>query len=448
MQPLRSIIAAPWQYNEGMPNQSTDTYIANSKELMIADIAALVKFPSINGHKQQTKACLEYFLHKAESFGFKTMHTSGWEVGIVEMGQGDETLGILVHLDVVAIGDRAKWTHDPFDMQQRDGFLWGRGTEDDKGGVIMSLYAMQAVAQLGLPMRRKVWLIVGTSEESQWTDIEVFKREFPQPDFGFSPDGMFPIFNIEKGYADLLLTFKSDSLKGIQRLQGGESPNTVPSVAAMVLADGRHFEAQGVSTHSSIPEEGDNAIIKLCGQLGAAGEEFDFARFVNNCLQHGGCAPALKIDDGVDTLEGETIGLTTVTPTVVNIEPDGVKLTINIRNKFGTTKAEILRAFEAQSAKYAYGITVLDYLDPMRVSRKLPFLKVMGEVAEEYGLAGGFRMARGTSYAKSMPNFVSWGPVRQGDPQTAHVEDERLSIESMMLAAKAYARFIARIVTE
>jgi len=45
------------------------------------------------------------------------------------MGQGDETLGILVHLDVVGIGDLAKWTHDPFDVVQRDGFLWGRGTE-------------------------------------------------------------------------------------------------------------------------------------------------------------------------------------------------------------------------------------------------------------------------------------------------------------------------------
>jgi succinyl-diaminopimelate desuccinylase len=431
-----------------MRKENTDTYIENAKDEIISEIIKLVSFPSINGLKDQTCACLEYYLKRAQDFGFKTLHTSDWAVGIVEMGQGDETLGILVHLDVVGIGDPAKWTHDPFDAVQRDGFLWGRGIEDDKGGAVMSLYAMQAVRQLGLHFKKKVWVIVGTSEESHWTDIASFKREFPVPDYGFSPDGMFPIFNIEKGYADLVLDFKRDAQRGIKMLQGGDSPNTVPSKAEITLADGLNLVVQGVSTHSSTPEDGDNAIIKLCAALTAAGKEFDFVRFVKRFFQNSGRAKELKIDDEVDTLDGEYIGVTTVTPTIVALDKEGVKLTVNIRNKFGTGKEDVLGAFHAHAAEFAYDITLLDYLEPMRVSRKLPFLKVMREVSEEYGVDASFCYAKGTSYAKSMANFVSWGPTFAHDPQTAHVEDERLSVESMLLATKIYARFIARIALE
>lgn len=179
------------------------------------------------------------------------------------MGQGEETMGILVHLDVVGIGDREKWTNDPFEGVQCDGYLWGRGTEDDKGAAIMSLYAMKAVQELNLPMHGKVWLIVGTSEEGKWTDIASFKKEFPVPNYGFSPDGRFPIFNIEKGYADITLDFFRDGKREIKKLHAGDSPNTIPSKAKITLPDGKNVTVHGKATHSSVPKSGDNAIIKL-----------------------------------------------------------------------------------------------------------------------------------------------------------------------------------------
>jgi succinyl-diaminopimelate desuccinylase len=54
-------------------------------------------------------------------------------------------------------------------------------------------------------------------------------------------------------------------------------------------------------------------------------------------------------------------------------------------------------------------------------------------------------VASGSSYAKSMERFVSWGPVFPDDPQTAHVEDERLSVDTMLRATKLYAYFIYKI---
>ena len=54
-------------------------------------------------------------------------------------------LGILVHADVVPAGDVARWTHPPFGGELIDGAVWGRGSLDDKGPLVASLYAMAAL---------------------------------------------------------------------------------------------------------------------------------------------------------------------------------------------------------------------------------------------------------------------------------------------------------------
>ena len=432
-----------------MNKQKLAAYIDGQKDEIIKQILKLVSFQSINGNKIETLACLTYFLNIAQDLGFKTMTTSERDVGIVEMGQGEETLGILVHLDVVGIGDRDKWTNDPFEGIQRDGYLYGRGAEDDKGAAVMSLYAMKAVQQLGLPMHRKVWLIVGTSEEGKWTDIANFKKEFPVPSYGYSPDGRFPIFNIEKGYADINLDFFRDKERGIIKLRAGDSPNSIPSKAKITLADGKSVTVHGKATHSSVPKSGDNAIIKLCKKLENLVEiEFDFVRFINDFLSNEGHAHELLIHEHREIYEGENIGQTTISPTIITFAEDCVRLTVNIRHKYGITKDDILNSLAAQADEYGYKVTILDYLEPMWVSKEHPFLKTLQEVSEVYGMDSRLQFAPGTSYAKSMKNFVSWGPVLPDEPATAHIEDERLSIDTMMLATKLYAGLISRMMIE
>ncbi len=432
-----------------MLKQKLAAYIEEQKEEIIQQIIKLVSFASINGNKAETQACLTYFLQHAQQLGFKTLTTTDQDVGIVEMGQGEETIGILVHLDVVGIGDREKWTNDPFEGVQRKGYLWGRGTEDDKGAAVMSLYAMKAVQQLGLAMHRKIWLIVGTSEEGKWTDIASFKREFPVPCCGYSPDGRFPIFNIEKGYADINLEFMRDGQRNIKKLRAGDSPNTIPSKAKITLPDGRNITVHGKATHSSVPKHGDNAIIKLSKKLGSMPElDFDFVRFIRDYLGNDGHTPNLRIDDDNDQIEGEYIGLTTITPTILTLTDGSVRLTINIRHKYGTTREDILNALDAHASEYGYKVTILDFLEPMWVSKEHPFLKTLKDVSEEYGMDSSLQFAPGTSYAKSMKNFVSWGPVLPQEPATAHIEDERLSIDTMMLATKVYAGLISRMTIE
>ena len=141
----------------------------------------------------------------------------------------------------------------------------------------------------------------------------------------------------------------------------------------------------------------------------------------------------------------ERVLFTTAVPTVLSLEEDGVRLVINVRQRYGTTEQDILSAMSAYTQSYRFRLEITDYMDAMLVDRDLPFLKVMNQVHDEYGVPSGFEVAPGTSYAKSMDRFVSWGPVFQGEPSCAHVEDERLSIDAMLLATKLYSRFISRM---
>ena len=273
--------------------------------------------------------------------------------------------------------------------------------------------------------------------------MENFKSEFSLPDFGFSPDGEFPICNIEKGYADIELHFYKDK-EGIRKLRGGLSPNTIPSKAEIRLEDGRSLICHGISAHSSTPENGDNAIVKLCKNLSRE-EGFNFAHFVNRYFRQDYYAGKLAIDDGGDSFNEEYVGRTTVVPTVISSDDEGVKLVVNIRQKYGTSKQDIMNAFRKIAEEYSYKVILKDYLEPMHVSQNLPFLKTMNHVYEGYGLKGGFQTAAGTSYAKALKNFVSWGPVFLTDPSCAHMENERLSVNTMIFAAKIYATFIGQM---
>ncbi len=222
-----------------------DSYIKAKRSEMIEDILELIRIKSINGCAAENTEALNLFLQKAEAMGFKTMKTSTGDVGIVELGSGDQTLGILVHMDVVGIGDTDKWTYPPFEGRVAKGFLWGRGVVDDKGPAVMCLYALKAIKELEIPLNKRVWLIVGTSEEAEWTDIASFKKEFPVPDFGFSPDGDFPIYNSEKGYCDVQMRFMEPCIDILEKLDSGDSPNTIPSRAEVKIRNQENLVFHG-----------------------------------------------------------------------------------------------------------------------------------------------------------------------------------------------------------
>ena len=79
---------------------------------------------------------------------------------------------LMAHQDVVPIapGSERDWHADPFGGEIRDGFIWGRGTWDDKGSLMAILEAAEALATAGFRPRRTVYLAFGHDEENGGQD--------------------------------------------------------------------------------------------------------------------------------------------------------------------------------------------------------------------------------------------------------------------------------------
>ncbi|MDP2205661.1 MAG: succinyl-diaminopimelate desuccinylase [Alphaproteobacteria bacterium] len=103
-------------------------------------------------------------------------------------GQPAKHICYIGHLDVVPVGDAAKWTTQPFDGEIKDGYLYGRGVTDMKGSVAAFITAIEdAVQDLKAQGSVRVSMILTTDEE--WAAVngtkkvlEWLKKEGQAPD--------------------------------------------------------------------------------------------------------------------------------------------------------------------------------------------------------------------------------------------------------------------------
>ena len=63
------------------------------------------------------------------------------------------------------------WHHPPYAAEIEGGRLYGRGSIDDKGPVVASLFALKAIRDLGIPLNRRVRLLFGLNEETNDRDV-------------------------------------------------------------------------------------------------------------------------------------------------------------------------------------------------------------------------------------------------------------------------------------
>ena len=148
------------------------------RDKMIRDLKGLIDIPSISSDKAAVEEALDYVLKLGEQMGMRCEKVADGQVGIIEIGQGDETFGILTHVDVVNAGREELWKSPPFACEVRDGNLYGRGAIDDKGPTVAVLHAMGAAMENGKPFHKTVRLIVGTQEETEWTDMDCYTKHY------------------------------------------------------------------------------------------------------------------------------------------------------------------------------------------------------------------------------------------------------------------------------
>ncbi|MCR5067556.1 MAG: Sapep family Mn(2+)-dependent dipeptidase, partial [Erysipelotrichaceae bacterium] len=204
------------------------------KDDIIRDLGMLVSYPSVFSEDappfgQANIDCLNAALKLAESYGFKTVNMDNY-CGYVEMGEGDEIIGILAHLDVVPVG--SGWSSDPFVMRQEGDRLYGRGTSDDKGAGICSLTALRMLKDNNIPLNKRIRLIWGCNEESGSRGVRHYVEKEGYVDCGFTPDGEFPLVFGEKGMIAAVLKAPSDK---ILTIEAGNARNIVPGKCVMTL---------------------------------------------------------------------------------------------------------------------------------------------------------------------------------------------------------------------
>ncbi len=431
-------------------------FVASHLDDMIADLAAFIAIPSESENRAEVGRALAFILNLARDMGFAARSELDGRVGVIECGDGPETLGILAHVDVVPAGERALWHTDPYRAEIRDGRLFGRGAIDDKGPVVSCLYAMKAVRELGLPFYKKVQMILGTQEEVVWTDMDAYVSAYPLPDYGFTPDDAFPICNIEKGCGAVELKIPFDLPAGgvfLASVAAGEAPNAVPASSRAVLSDGRVLRTEGRATHASQPEKGVNALVRMAELLRGmrgAGEIQPNAALDFMCMLatrfRSVYGEGIGLYSESEYYEGEFVHRNTVTPTFARTEGGVLTVCFDVRFPYGTAREDLTGAFERLAREFGGTSRARDLLPAVFVHSGRPFLRAFADAYEAMTpFKNEFTLAYGGSYAKAMPNVVAWGPLFPGDEDTCHEANEHIRLDALRDCASVYAQAIAAI---
>ena len=433
------------------------------RDEMLADLAAVVAIDSSGGEPKPgapfgegPAEALHTFLKIAERMGFETDNVDNY-AGTVSLGSGEETVGILAHLDVVPAGKG--WDTDPFQMTIKDGKMFGRGVIDDKGSAIAALYGMRIIRDLGIPLKRGIRLVVGTNEEQGSKCMEYYVAHREPPTLGFTPDASYPLIHGEKGSFWAKLHFDKEEMP-ILKMEAGEVFNAVPFECEVFLDgsvdmdtlkasadkgfsegypvtiektdDGKiRMLVKGLAAHGSMPFLGVNAAVSaamiLCDALGEkAGKMLHFVRDVIGRDPYGKTAGVYFEDEN---------GVLTLNLGLLRFENGEGWLGTDIRFPVTGTGAYATGLYRAMAEKYGIRADIPTPSEPHFVPEDselvTKLLKVYREVTGEQD-AKSFTIGGGT-YARHVgKKFVAFGPEFGDTDYCMHNANEWYSLDEYM----------------
>lgn len=423
--------------------------VDNYTEDMVSSLQELIAIRSVEGEAKPgmpfgegPAKALDYTLGLCRHLGFETGTMDGY-VGWCQYGEGEELVCVLTHLDIVPEGDG--WTHEPLGGEIDGGNIYGRGTLDNKGPAIASIYALKALADSGEKLNRRIRIIFGLNEETGCECVEHYVNNGGElPKYAFTPDGEYPIINGEKGiYHGTFTRPLALSDKAILYMKAGTAPNVVPATATCTLNfshEGHSMvTALGKSAHASTPEEGENAIYKLFELLAAMpldGDSKELADFISHRLGTDNYGLSLGINCH-DSISGEI----TVSCGLMSIELGQVSLTLDIRCPVTIELDTVLPKLREAMAQGGFTEKEFSTSKSIYTPPESELIKALQRVYErETGTEATLLCIGGGTYAKSMPNCVAFGPIFPGDPMLDHQPDEFISIENLVKNAKIFAQ--------
>ena len=199
---------------------------------MVSFLRDLVRIPGEScteaGHVQRIK-------EEMEKTGFDRIEIDPMGNILGYMGKGEKLIAFDAHIDTVGIGNRDNWKFDPYEGYETETEIGGRGTSDQLGGIVSSVYGARIMKDLGLLSDQYAILVTGTVQEE---DCDGLCWQYI-----IHEDGVKPEFVVSTEPTD----------GGIYRGQRGRMEIRI--------------DVKGISCHGSAPERGDNAIYKMADIL-------------------------------------------------------------------------------------------------------------------------------------------------------------------------------------
>ncbi len=440
-------------------NMDFKNYANNHKDQLIKDLNGLLKIETVLIEQPNIKQApfgekmveaLEYMLDLGKSMGFVTKNIDN-VAGHIEYGEGDEVIGVLVHLDVVPAGDG--WTYPPFEPTLVGDKLFARGSLDDKGAVMASLYALKALKDLNIKLNKKVRLILGTDEETSSRCIKRYLEVEKMPDLGFSPDADFPLIYAEKGIMSFDLECDYNS-SDIIKLTSGDRYNVVPEKAfvslsnnvasfyhAFLLNNKYKGEAKnnelimyGKRAHGMQPEKGKNAALQLISFLNQH-IKHPMIKFVNKYMQDN------RLKDMNEQFSDKEMKDLTMNVAMFDINNKYAKVGVNLRYPINWHKEQFLDNLEKLLAIYNINIKVISDSEPHYVSPDDELVKILHQSYIKYTKDNKTPIMTigGGTYARALKRAVAFGPMMPGREDVVHQVDEYVHISDLLSCVMIFA---------
>ncbi|MBN9503730.1 MAG: hypothetical protein BGO01_05165 [Armatimonadetes bacterium 55-13] len=449
-------------------------WLRSHEDELLQDTQTMLRFASVEGeaapnapYGPENRQALDFALGLCEKWGLTTKDLEG-HAGWGEFGQGDRLVVSLGHLDVVPVGHG--WKHEPFGAEIDEGYIYSRGSTDDKGPTMASLYAMRAIKEVCPNIPARMRQVFGCDEESGFKCVERYMETEEPPTLGVAPDSGWPCCHAEKGIADFVVSTPLPAGEfELLEVTGGQRPNIVIdacSARVKVAASARkhvdeklgdawdanlsfawdgdvlNINAKGKACHGSIPFGGDNAAIRVFRFLAEIAPLSCQSNYEEIFLMGHISGVGLGIHGRDDVSKDLTSNLG-----VVETKDGKLEMLFNIRYPVtwkGEEMAERCREYLA-GLRHSFTLEVVRDSPSLYFPLEHPLVSTICEVVKaETGEERPPIVMGGGTYARAIPNTVSIGTGWEGDGN-AHETDERLKVDHLFKMSRIYAHILYRL---
>lgn len=426
------------------------------------------------------RQALDYMYKIAERDGFGT-HDVDHIAGRIEVGSGEDVFGILCHVDVVPAGEG--WDTNPFDPVVIEDKVIARGTLDDKGPTIAAYYAVKILNDMKVNWKKRIHIIIGTDEESDWKCTDRYFKTEEMPALGFAPDAEFPAIHGEKGIStfDVIQNEQAEEQDEpeyeLRSFTSGQRYNMVPDEAEAhinvkenmtdVIQNFEQFlvdnqlegessvdsgvlvlNVQGKAVHGMDPSIGINAglyLLNFLSQLDLDKSAANFVDFSEKYLfnSHFGEKMGMKYHT-------EIMGDVTTNIGVIEYNnTKGGKFGINLRYPEGFEFDEAMSRFTKEIAELGFSIELGKNQTPHYVEKDDPFVQTLvqayrnqtGDESEPYTIGGG-------TYARNLDKGVAFGAMFDDSEDLMHQKNEYITKKQLFNATSIYLESLYALCVE